>query len=138
MKCQITTSYWSTLWVSTSASPLSSFITVCFFHPPMKLQKGNVFSHICLSTGEGPHVTHYPSCIGPYCAIPPIQGPSPSHSPPVQSIGPLVQDPGPDSLLVTSGSQDWGPFQTCSLQDLTVRPLLVLTSGSWLLKHYGG
>ena len=80
---------------------------------------------------EGSHVTHYPSCIGPYCTRPPIQGSSPN-TPLYKAPVPPVQDSGPDPLLVT---RDWRPVQTCSLQDLTVQALLVLTSGGWLLKH---
>ena len=28
-----------------------------FYRPPTKLQEGYVFSHVCLFTGVGPHVT---------------------------------------------------------------------------------
>ena len=47
--------------------------------------------------------------------------------PPVQGLSPLCTGFCP--LLVTSGKEDWTPVQTCSLEDLTGPPQLVLTSG---------
>ena len=48
----------------------------------------------------------------------------------------IVQSPTPVPLLMTSGSQDWTPFRSCSLLTTSLyRPPLVLTSGGWLPKQ---
>ena len=72
---------------------------------PRKLQKGNVFSNVCLpvclSTG-GFHVTMTNGALD-FTVQPPLP----------------VQDPVP--LLVTSGGQNWIPVERCLLHALTVQ-----------------
>ena len=67
------------------------------YHPPTRLRKGNVFSHICplfCPCRRGP-CDHYLWCIGPHCTETPLP------------------------LLVISSGHHWRPVQACSLQVLT-------------------
>ena len=72
-----------------------------------------VFSRGCLSTGGGGSKVTIT-----YDALDlTVQGP-----------WPLCRVPS-SILLVTSGGQDWRPVQTCPLEDITVQPPVLLTSG---------
>ena len=89
---------------------------MAYYHPPTKLREGNVFSHVCLSTGVEEEGWSLPWCILPHCTESPHPNQTWDTSPlPRHGIWEQLYP-----LLVTSGSHHWKPVQICSL-DLTVQ-----------------
>ena len=70
------------------------------YHPPMKLQEGDVFTHLCqavCSQGMASHVAITRDALGHWTS--------------------LYSPPGLVLLVLAAGDQDWRPVQTCSPQD---------------------
>ena len=81
-----------------SSSRANQRFAIIFYRPPTNLRE-DVFTRVCLSTGQGPHVTITHDHV----------------------LDLIVQTPPPPTwdlrIPVTSGGHHWKPVQTCSLQD---------------------
>ena len=103
------------------------FENFIFYPPANKVMEGNVFqscASISLPTSGGSHVTITYGALdltvqGPSPSTPLCTGPVPVQIPGITPFtGP---QPFPPLMLVTSGSQDWKPDKTCSLEDSLYR-----------------
>ena len=107
------------LWPDTDAEQWRIYIIFGFnrpsgtvWHPPTKLQEGNVFICVCLSTGVPMRplpMMHWTSFYTPSPLRPSPSLPRPKHE--------TWTPPVPAPLPVTSGGNHWWPVQTCSLED---------------------